>query len=612
MTRGSEVALKTRNVEGGHCDPPHQLFALAKCAMSLSLRVGPIVRPSLAAVLVVFLPAVLLLLMSACSPTTKPAGDLAFPEDGGGPAWFEDVTDRVGLDFVNDPGPAGTYFMPQSMGSGCAFLDFDGDGLLDIYLLQDAGPNSKSVNRLYRQRPGGTFQDVTVGSGLDVAGHNRGVAIADVNNDGRPDVLLTQYGGIKLFLNLGGGRFADVTAESGLVNPLWGMSAAFLDYDRDGWLDLVVVNYLDYDPKKECISPEGKKDYCGPNVFHGTCSKLFHNRGSTRPRFEDVSFASGIGRLPGPGLGVVCADFDGDGWPDIFVANDGQPNRLWINQKDGRFLNEAVSRGVAYNAMGRAFAGMGIALGDVNNDGLLDLYVTHLGSETNTLWRQGPRGEFRDWTRLSGLAATRWHGTSFGTLMADFNNDGAVDLAVVNGRVVHGGPAKDTQLGFWQTYAERNQLFANDGRGEFRDISPANPALCGNWNVARGLACADIDNDGAPDLLVTTIGGPIRLLRNRAANRGHWLKVRALDPQRKRDAYGAEVRVRAGEREWLRIINPAESYLCSGSPIAHFGLGEAAQIESIRVTWPDGAQELFAGGAADRALELRKGEGRAP
>ncbi len=577
-----------------------------------SFRIGKIAA-------VVLLPALLALL--GCSGSTRPDPKNNAPDEAVGPAWFEDVSDRVGFHFVHDPGATGNYFMPQSMGSGCAFLDFDNDGLLDIYLLQDAGPDSKSVNRLYRQVPGGTFQDVTAGSGLDVAGHNRGVAVGDVNNDGLPDVLLTQYGAIKLFVNLGGGRFEDVSAASGLVNPLWGMSAAFLDYDRDGWLDLVVVNYLDYDPGKECHSPSGEADYCGPNSFRGVCSKLFHNRGyvaakdgkrAARVRFADVSFASGLGRLEGPGLGVVSADFDGDGWPDIFVANDGQPNRLWINRHDGTFRDEAVSRGLAYTAMGSAFAGMGIALGDINNDGLLDLFVTHLGSETNTLWKQGPRGEFRDGTRRAGLAAPRGHGTGFGTLMADFNNDGAVDLAIVNGRVIRGGPAHDSGLGFWETYAERNQLFANDGNGVFHDQSAANPALCGRWNVGRGLACGDFDNDGAPDLLVSTIGGRARLLRNVAPDRGHWLKVRALEPKWKRDAYGAEIRVRAGGREQMRSLHPAESYLCSSSPLAHFGLGTAARVDSILVVWPDGVRESFPGCAADQSIQLRRGEGRAP
>src|SRR5207244_1251623 len=260
-----------------------------------------------------------LLVLAGCF-SSKPA---APAEDSSGPAWFADVTEQVGLDFVHDAGRLGTYFMPQSMGSGCAVIEED--GAVYLYLLHNGGAKGKK-NQLFKRLPNGTFADVSAGSGLDVAGDNMGVAIGDVNNDGRPDVLLTQYGAIKLFLNQGGGRFADVSAEAGLDNPLWAMSAAFFDFDRDGLLDLVVVNYLDYDPKRDCLAPKGDKDFCGPSMFPGTCSKLYRNLGpgeGARVRFADVSFASGIGRLPGPGLGVVCADFDGDGWPDVFVANDG-------------------------------------------------------------------------------------------------------------------------------------------------------------------------------------------------------------------------------------------------------------------------------------------------
>jgi hypothetical protein len=308
---------------------------------------------------------------------------------------------------------------------------------------------------------------------------------------------------------------------------------------------------------------------------------------------------------------VVCADFDGDGWPDIFIANDGARNHLWINQRDGTFKEEAILRGIAYNGMGKAEAGMGVAYGDVDGDGLLDLFVTHLTEETHTLWRQGPRGLYQDQTASSGLVNTRWRGTGFGTVLADFDHDGALDLVIVNGRVSARPSVPDWSLGpFWSWYGDRNQIFRNQGKGRFEDISAHNEPFCGHYNMGRGLARGDIDGDGAVDLLVTSIGGRARLYRNVAPKHGHWLHVRAFDPALKRDAHGAEVRVRAGGRDWVSLFHPAESYLCSSEPCAHFGLGDAGQVESIEVLWPDGAREVFPGGSADRRVEVRKGAGR--
>ncbi len=530
-----------------------------------------------------------------------------------GPAWFADVLAKSKVDFIHDAGPFGTYFMPQALGSGVALFDFDGDGLLDLYFLTNDGPKSKHTNCLYRQNANGTFTNVSAGSGLDIAGHNMGVAIGDIDNDGWPDVLVTQYGGVKLFRNNGDGKsFADITDKSGIANPTWGMSAAFFDFDRDGWLDLVIVNYVDYDPTLQC-APNGRPEFCAPSTFPGRVTKLFHNLGKQADgtiRFEDVTIKSGLGAVSGPGLGVVCADFDGDGWPDIFVANDGKPNRLWINQHDGTFREEAMARGVAFNAMGKAEAGMGVALGDVNGDGLFDLYVTHLAEETNTLWKQGPRGLFRDHTVASNLAATRWRGTGFGVMFGDFNNDGALDLAIANGRIARAGsPAPGPYaVGPWAPYAERNQLLANDGTGKFRDRALDNPALCDVPNVARGLAIGDLDNDGGLDLVITTVAHPPRILKN-VAPRGNWLMLRVIEPGWKRDAYGAEVRVVAGQHRWLRLVQPASSYLCSSDPRVHVGLGAATSYDRIEVTWPDGVKENFSGGKANQQRVLRRGEG---
>jgi hypothetical protein len=540
------------------------------------------------------------------------------PEDPPPAPWFQDVTKDICLHFIHDAGPARQYFMPQIMGSGAAVFDFDKDGRLDIYLIHNGGPGG-ARNQLFHKEQDGTFKDVSAGSGLDVAGYGMGVAIGDVNNDGWPDVLLTEYGGIRLFLNNHNGTFTEVTKESGLENKLWATSASFVDYDRDGWLDLVVVNYVAYDPSHACTT-DGERDFCGPNHFKGTITKLFRNSGVSGPgtgarvpRFEDVTLASGLATKPGPGLGVVCADFNGDGWPDIFVANDGKPNHLWINQHNGTFTEEAAVRNVAYNGLGMSLGNMGVAIGDVDGDGLFDLFVTALTEETHTLWQQGPRGLFQDRTVASGLASLGWRGTGFGTVLADFDHDGALDLALVNGRVARGSAHEREGVDpFWAPYAERNQVFANDGSGRFRDLSPTDP-FGQPWGISRGLALGDFNNDGALDLLITTVAGPARLYRNVAPKQGHWLIVRATDPALGgRDAYGAEVTVKADGRSWMRFINPGQSYLCSNDPRAHFGLGQAERVDSIVVRWPNGdfAEEEFPTSATDQIVEVRRGQGK--
>src|SRR5438132_1768711 len=441
-----------------------------------------------------------------------------------GPPWFVDVTKESGLNFVHELGsvPLDQYFMPHLLGSGVAVFDFDNDSRLDIYLVQNGGPRSQATNRLFRQRADGRFVDVSKGSGLDIVGHGMGVAIGDVNNDGWPDVVVTEYCGIRLFLNNGNGTFTEVTAEAGLENPLWATSASFIDYDRDGWLDLVVTNYVDYDPTRRCSRSEGNRpDFCNPNNFAGTVTKLYRNLGRVQSgnkqvvRFEDVTLKAGLGRFLGPGLGVVCADFDGDHWPDILIANDAKPNRLWINQRNGTFKEEAALRGIAYNGLGQMQGNMGIGLGDVNGDGLFDIFVTHLTEETHTLWQQGPRGFFQDRTAPAGFVNTHWRGTGFGIVLQDFDQDGALDIAVVNGRVSQSlSPHAAADDPFWAPYAERNQMFANDGGGQFRDISLLNESFCGLTAVWRGLAWGDLNGDGAVDLVASTVAGPARIFHN--------------------------------------------------------------------------------------------------
>jgi enediyne biosynthesis protein E4 len=529
--------------------------------------------------------------------------------NGSAPQVFEEVGRTHGVDFVHNDGGRRDYFMPQSIGSGVALFDFDNDGRLDLYMVQNGGPDSSLKNQLYRQTSDGNFENVSNGSGLDRAGYGMGVAAGDVNNDGQIDVLLTEFGGIHLFLNRGG-TFHDVSGQAGVSSPLWATSAAMVDYDRDGFLDLVVVNYVDYDPARPCGSAAGKRDFCAPREFEGTVTKLFHNVGPQDDgsvRFDDITIKSGIGLVVGPGLGVLPADFNGDHWPDLLVANDGQPNRLWINRQDGTFEDQALQRGLAYNARGVAEANMGVAWGDVDGDALPDVFITHLTDETHTLWRQEMPGQFQDRTVSAKISEAR--GTGFGTALFDLDCDGDLDLAIANGRISRRADRLAESKNFWRSYAEQNHLLLNDGRGNFQDASPSYEDFA-RENVARGLATGDLDNDGRLDLVVTTIGGRPRILRNTVKNENHWLLVRAVDPELHRDAYGAEITVSAGQQRWTRLIQPAQSFLSSSDPRAHFGIRSNSAIASIEVVWPDGTPEEFAAAATDQQIVLQRGTGK--
>lgn len=546
-------------------------------------------------------------LLLACDKPPRSASDATPAEKQARPEIFREAALASGIDFIHDSGAKGEFFMPEQAGSGCALFDFNNDGLLDVYLIHCGGPQSKSVNQLFQQEAAWKFRNVSAGSGLDFAGYGMGVATGDINNDGWMDVVVTEYGRTRLLVNRSG-TFQDVTIAAGIDNPRWGSAASLFDYDRDGWLDLIVSNYLDYNPNEKCFDAVGAREYCGPRSFPGTVARLYRNRGARDPAFDDVTVASGFAAASGAALGVLCADFDGDHYPDVFISDDGRPNRLFINQRNGAFSEEAARRGVAYTGMGVAAANMGVAVGDVNGDGMFDFFVTHLATEQHTLWVQRPRGLFIDETGAQGLAAPKWKGTGFGDAFADFDHDGWLDLAFANGAVRRAefpGLRLNRLNPFWSPYAQRNQIFVNNGMGRFIDVSENNPAFCGKAGVGRGLAAGDIDNDGDVDLLVVNAGGPAQLFDNIAPGKGHWLSIRTLD--RGRDALGAEIIVKAGGRQWWRLAQTSHSYLSSSDARVHIGLGSSAKYDSIQIVWPDGAEQTFPGGDADRQLVLRKG-----
>ena len=399
-----------------------------------------------------------------------------------------------------------------------------------------------------------------------------------------------------------------MTTAAGFSGDAWSTSAAFVDYDRDGDLDLYVVHYVLFDPTVICRRLNDAPDFCGPRKFKGVLDTLYRNNGDGT--FTDVTALAGIA-LPGNGVGVICADLTGDGWVDFYVTNDGEANHLWVNRGDGAFADEAIMRGVAFNTHGMAEASMGVAVGDADDDGEMDLFMTHLSNQTNTLYNASSYGIFGDVSDASGFAGVDLPFTGFGCGFFDVDHDGDLDLAVVNGRVARGPVLSGATVGtFWNPYAEPNLLFQNDGRGRFSDVSSLAGAFTAQVEVSRGLAFGDIDRDGDIDLVVANLSGKLRVFRNDAPAPGtHWLLVRAVTGNR--DAIGAYVTVVSAGPKLVRLALPGYSYQSSNHPRAHFGLGQIDQIEAIEVTWPDGERERFEAPGVNRELTVRQGDGEA-
>jgi hypothetical protein len=548
-----------------------------------------------------------LLFLSGCqNPPTPPSKENQ-------PGMFTDITKESNLNFVHDPAVEGNYFYPEVMGAGGAFFDYDNDGDLDIYLANGAYRASgrpKLTHRLFRQDKNGKFIDVTETSRLADTGYGMGVAMGDIDNDGDVDVYVANYGPNKLYQNNGDGTFIEITKQAGITNSAWATAAVFFDYNRDGFLDIFIANYVTYDPAVVCSDKSGKRDYCGPQAYLGEKDVLYRNNGNGT--FTDVSDASGISKIVSKGLGVVAADFDMDSYPDLYVANDGEPNQLWMNQRNGTFVDVAVSQGAAVNAAGQAEAGMGIAVGDIDGDADEDLFITHLRNETNTLYRNVGKLGFQDDTASSGIAAFSLAYTGFGTGWFDYDQDGDLDVAVVNGRVTRGPLlTKNNPPKYWDHYTEPNLLYENDGSGKFTAKHEQAGPFCSDIENSRGLAFGDVDNDGDVDLLVTNDGGPARLYRNDLKQKGHWLMVQAKDPALKRNAIGANITILVEGKKIFRSLSPGYSYLSYNDPRVHFGLGKATSVKQIIVKWPDGTSETFPGIKADQFIVLEKGKGTA-
>jgi len=528
----------------------------------------------------------------------------------GVPVQFVDVAQAAGLHFKHWNGASPEKYVLETMGSGVAFLDYNNDGLLDIYLVNGGTvpghPAPAPVrNALYRNNGDGTFTDVTDDAGVGGNGYyGMGVAAADYDGDGWTDLFVTTFGRNILYHNNGDGTFTDVTDRAGVAGGGWSTSAAFLDYDRDGRLDLFVARYVnfDFDHNVTCGDPVRRiRAYCHPDVYDGMTSLLYHNNGDGT--FTDVSKSSGIAAHVGKGLGVVAADFDEDGWIDIFVANDSMRNFLFRNRGDGTFEEIGIASGAALDESGRPHAGMGTAAGDYDGDGRLDLIVTNLDREYNELYRNLGKG-FVDASYQTGFAAPSLPFVGWGTEFFDYDNDGDLDVLVVNGHVIDNIELFRTD----STYRQRKLLFENIG-GRFREVAAQHGAALMVPQVSRGAAFGDYDNDGDVDVVVQNLGGSPELLRNDGGNRNRWISLALEGTKSPRDPIGTRVRCTVAGRVLTRYLAGGGSYLSSSDHRIHIGLGKADRAERIEIQWPSGAKELLENVAAGKFYRVREGQG---
>lgn len=523
-----------------------------------------------------------------------------------------DVTSASGISFQHNSGAFGEKLLPETLGSGCAFLDYDCDGWQDILLINGmdwAGHKQRrSTSRLYRNNRNGTFSDVTSRAGLDIEMYGMGVAVGDYDNDGFPDILITCVGQNRLFHNTGKGTFVDVTNASGLGKRLaFSTSALWFDYDRDGLLDLFICNYVKWSPERDVFcSLDGKhKSYCTPEAYRGETCWLFHNRGNGT--FEDVTASSGIFDSSSKSLGVAMIDQDQSGWIDLIVANDTQPNKLYRNQRNGTFKDDAVELGLAFSSEGKARAGMGVDVADFTNSGHEEIAITNFDNEMTGVYRWAGKG-YEDIAAQVGVGLPSRDTLGFGCVFLDANLDGWIDLAVANGHIDETVRNIRGNVG----YAQAPQLFLNGAKGKFRDVGPQLGAGFVEPKVGRGLAYGDFDRDGDLDLLLTTNNGPAYLYRNDQLVRNQSVRFRLIGTKSNRDAIGATVKIECGGIKQSRMVKSGSSYLSQSELPITFGLGRNDRLERMTINWPSGRTEEFKNLGAGRCYECVEGKGITP